>query len=205
LKEIVQKHKRIAFNGNNYTEDWVKEAQKRGLPNISSTVAAIPALISAKAVALFSKHGVFSESELHSRYEIFLEIYNKQINIEALTMIDMAKREIMPAAIKYAEVVANSLNAIKAAAPKANVDVQAELLEELSAAIADFNSKIKLLEKANTEAKKLHDDSFAQGEFYRDVVFKAMAELRAVGEKMEEMIGAEYWPLPTYAEMLFVL
>ncbi|QNB47916.1 glutamine synthetase type III [Thermanaerosceptrum fracticalcis] len=205
LKEIATKHKRIVFNGNNYSEEWVEEAAKRGLPNIKSTVDAIPALITEKAVALFGKHGVLNETELHSRYEILLEQYCKQINIEAQTMIFMAKRQILPAAAKYTALLANSINAVKSAAAGADVSAQVETLEEVSAVLASFKKKLADLEKVTAEAKGLEGDVYEQGVFYRDVVFKAMGDLRADGDKLETMVDSALWPIPTYAEMLFMI
>ncbi len=205
LKEIATNHKRIVFNGNNYSEEWVEEAARRGLPNIKSTVEAIPALITEKAIRLFSKHGVLNETELHSRYEILLEQYCKQINIEAQTMIFMAKRQILPAAAKYAALLANSINAVKSAAAGADVSAQVETLEEVSAVLASFKKKLAALEKVTAEAKGLEGDIYEQGVFYRDVVFKAMGELRMDGDKLETLVDSALWPIPTYAEMLFLI
>jgi glutamine synthetase len=201
LKEIATKHKRILFDGNNYSAEWTEEAAKRGLPNVTSMVEAIPALISEKSISLFTKHQVFSKEELHSRYEIFLEQYCKAINIEALTMIDMAKHQIMPAAFKYAKKLAVSINEIKSAG--ADTSVQSEVLAEISSYLVAFKQKLDELEKANDEAKSV-EDCYAQGVYYRDAVFKAMAELRIEADKLETIIDAELWPLPTYTQMLFM-
>lgn len=203
LKEICVKHGRIIFNGNNYENEWVEEAQKRGLPNIASTVEALPYLIADKSIAVFGKHGVLSEKELHSRYEIMMEQYIKTINIEAQTMIEMAKRQILPAAIKYAAFLANSINAIKSAASDADVSAEVTSLKELSGEITSFKAKLGDLEKVAAEAKNLHGDTYKHGVFYRDVVFKAMGALRVIGDKIETMVDAEMWPMPTYSEMLF--
>lgn len=203
LKEIAVKHSRIIFNGNNYTDEWVAEASRRGLLNISSTVEALPYFISDKSVQLFEKHGVLTSRETHARYEIVMESYIKSINIEAQTALDMAKRQILPAAIKYAGVLANSINSIKAAVADADISAQTVVLKELSVEIAAFNVKLFELEKVTEAAKNLHGDSYEQGVYYRDVVFKAMGELRAVADKIETMVDAEMWPMPTYAQMLF--
>jgi glutamine synthetase len=201
LKEIATKHKRILFDGNNYAEEWTEEAAKRGLPNVTSMVEAVPSFISEKSVNLFTKHQVFSKEELHSRYEIFLEQYCKAINIEALTMIDMAKHLIIPAAIKYAKKLATAINEIKSAG--ADTSVQSEILTEVSSYLVAFKQKLGALEKANTEAKFI-EDCYAQAVYYRDAVFKSMGELRAEADKLETIVDAEIWPLPTYAQMLFV-
>ncbi len=203
LEDTVKKHGRVIFNGNGYSEEWVEEAAKRGLPNISSTVEAIPSLITKKSVSLFSKHCVLSEVELHSRYEILLEEYSKQINIEAKTMIEIAKRQIMPAAIKFATELANSINTVKSACDSADVTVQADLLTELSSSLASFKEKLVALEEATKEAAEMEGDSFDQGKFYRESVFAAMGELRAIGDYIETLVDEELWPMPTYGELLF--
>jgi len=203
LKEIAIKHSRIIFNGNNYTEEWVVEAAKRGLPNIASTVESLPSFISDKSVQLFEKHGVLTSRETHARYEIVMESYIKTINIEAQTALDMVKRQILPAAIKYAGLLANSINAIKAAVADADISAQTTLLKELSTEIANLKAKLVELEKVTTEAQNMHGDSYKQGVYYRDVVFTAMGSLRVTADKIETMVEAELWPIPTYAQMLF--
>lgn len=200
ITEIVKKHKRIIFNGNNYSEDWLKEAEKRGLPNIRSTVAAIPALISEKAVKVYEKHGVLSKAEMHSRYEIFLEAYSKTINIEALTMLDMAKRQILPASLKYAGKVAATLSSLKTVAAKSST--ADKLLAELTSTIDSFGKNIEALEAA-LAGNGHSNDVLKHAEYYRDVVFTAMAKLRVDGDKLETMVDANIWPLPTYADLLF--
>jgi glutamine synthetase len=200
VTEIVKKHKRIIYNGNNYTEDWVKEAEKRGLPNIKSTVAAIPSLISEKAVKVYEKHGVLSKAEIHSRYEIFLEGYIKTINIEALTMLDIAKRQILPASLEYAGMVAATLSYLKTVASKSST--ADKLLAELTSTIDSFGKNIEALEAAS--AGNGHGNNVLKhAEYYRDVVFTAMAKLRVDGDKLETMVDANIWPLPTYADLLF--
>jgi glutamine synthetase len=201
LKEIAAKHKRILFDGNNYSAEWAEEAARRGLPNITSMVEAIPCFISEKSVSLFGKHQVFSKAELHSRYEIFLEQYSKCINIEALTMIDMTKHLIIPTGIEYATKLANSINVIKSVG--ADTSVQGEILGEVSSYLVSLKEKLTELEKAVAEAKTV-EDCYEQGIFYRDAVFKAMGELRIDADKLETVIPAELWPLPTYAQMLFM-
>lgn len=202
LKETITKHNRIVFNGNNYSDDWVVEAEKRGLPNISSTVEALSYLISEKSEELFTKHNVFTKEELHSRYEILLETYNKQINIEALTMSDMAKKQILPASMKYAQQIAQSINDIKSALAEADVTAQEDLLKEVSLELKAFSEKCIKLGKVTQEAKN-YEDVYEQGVYYRDVVFATMNELRIIADKLEGLCDAELWPLPTYAEMLF--
>jgi glutamine synthetase len=200
VTEIVKKHKRVIYNGNNYTDDWVKEAEKRGLPNIKSTVAAIPSLIAEKAVKVYEKHGVLSKAEMHSRYEIFLEGYIKTINIEALTMLDMAKRQILPASLEYAGKVASTITSLKNASSKSSA--AEKILTELTSTIDSFGKNIEALEAALSHGG--HSDSVLQhAEYFRDVVFVAMAKLRADGDKLEMLVDSTIWPLPTYADLLF--
>ncbi|KPU46235.1 glutamine synthetase [Oxobacter pfennigii] len=203
LKEVAVNNKRIIFNGNGYSDEWVAEAEKRGLPNIKSTVAAISALISEKA-KIFEKHGVLSHKELESRYEIALEGYIKQINIEALTMLDMAKRQILPASIDYSTVLASNINTIKKALPAADVSAQEGLLKELTDTIGSFNKYIAVLEKTVEEAQELEGDTLKAAKFYRDGVFKDMGVLRTYGDKLETIVDSKLWPLPTYSDMLFL-
>ncbi|HEY8462956.1 MAG TPA: glutamine synthetase III [Bacillota bacterium] len=203
IKEVMHKHKRIIFNGNNYAPEWIAEAAKRGLPNIKSTVAAIPALIAEKNIKLFEKHHVYSRSELYSRYEILLEAYVKAINIEALTMLDMAKRQIMPAVINFTTMVAESIAKVKAVAPQANTTAQERLLKELTETLNSFDEQITALEKVLAGAGESTKDILKQAEYYRDEVCAVMARLRCYGDQLETMVDAKVWPIPTYADMLF--
>ncbi|HEX3046530.1 MAG TPA: glutamine synthetase III [Bacillota bacterium] len=203
VKEIVKNHKRIIFNGNNYSDEWVKEAEKRGLPNIKSTVEAIPVWIKDKTVKMFEKHQVLSKVELHARYEIYLENYIKQVNIEALTMLEMAKRQILPAAIKYTGIVADAINKVKSASGKASVAAQENLLVTVSSLIESFSKNVAALEKTLEDAEKVGHDTLKLAQHYRDVVFAAMSKLRADSDSLETLVDKEVWPLPTYADLLF--
>jgi glutamine synthetase len=203
LKEIVTKHDKVIFNGNNYTDEWVAEAEKRGLPNIKSTIEASKALISEKNVKIFEKHGVLTKAELESRYEIMLENYIKVINIEAQTMLEMAKRDILPSVVAFATDLADSINSIKATGVGADITVQSELLSEVSSLAADFKKKISVLEAALDKASGLHGDSYEHAYFFRYDIFVKMGELRAAGDALETVVGADYWPLPTYGDLLF--
>lgn len=205
LKETAKDHQRILYDGNGYSAEWVEEATKRGLPNITSTVDAALVLLRESTVKLYEKHKVLTRSELESRYEINLEQYSKQINIEALTMIDMAQHQIIPAAVKYSTQLANSINAIKSASSAADVSVQANLLNDICSTLASFKAKLNTLEKDVQEANAMTTDSYKHSVYYRDVVFKAMESLRIDGDQLETNIDAELWPLPTYAQMLFML
>ncbi|WP_407309066.1 glutamine synthetase III [Desulfosporosinus sp. SB140] len=205
LKETAKNHQRILFDGNGYSDEWVEEATRRGLPNITSTVDASLVLKRQSTIDLYEKHKVLNKTELESRYEINLEQYCKQINIEALTMIDMAKHQIIPAAVKYSTQLANSINTIKSASNAVNVSVQESLLKDVCATLASFQAKLTDLEKKTQEAADMTAEAYDHGVFYRDVVFKAMGALRQDGDLLESMIDAELWPMPTYSQMLFML
>lgn len=205
LEETAINHQRILFDGNGYSAEWVEEATKRGLPNISSTVDAALVLTRESTVKLYEKHNVLNKTELESRYEINLEQYSKQINIEALTMIDMAKHQILPAAIKYSTQLAQSVNTIKAASASVDVSVQEGLLQELCSLIVSFKAKLNTLENDTQKAASITENAYSQSAFYRDVVFKDMQALRLDGDKLETIVDTELWPLPSYAQMLFML
>jgi len=204
LKEILVKHGRIIFNGNNYAEDWVVEAEKRGLPNIKSMVEALKYFISEKNISVLEKHAVLSKEEIHSRYEILLEQYSKVINIEAKTMIDMANRQILPAVSKFVGKLAGSVQNVKAAVPAADTFAQEEVIREISADLRSFKEKTVALNKAVQGASDF-GEAYELGVYYRDTVFTAMQELRFYGDKLETMVDADIWPLPTYVEMLFLI
>uniref|UniRef100_UPI0038510034 glutamine synthetase III family protein n=1 Tax=Geomonas subterranea TaxID=2847989 RepID=UPI0038510034 len=204
LQETAKKHQRVIFNGNNYSDEWVQEAAKRGLPNIPNTPDALKELISKEAVEVFAAHNVFNDKEVHARYEIMVEQYVKTLNIEALTMIDMANHSIIPTAIEYATTVASSINAVTAVSSKLDVSTQKELLEELSDKLAAMSANTKALEKALEDALAI-GDADKQAAAFRESVFTKMLELRTTGDALEKIIAAKYWPLPTYREMLFVL
>lgn len=202
IKESVIKHKKIIFNGNNYSQDWVDEAARRGLPNVKSTVECIGSFVKDKNVAVFVKHGVLSKSEIESRYEILYETYAKTINIEALTMLQMAKREILPAAIKYNKFISEAVLAIKATGFAVDVSAEASILKELSATTGSFNNNIANLKKATDKANS-ETSAHKQAEAFYKLVVPAMEALRADGDKLETIVSSECWPFPTYSELLF--
>ncbi|OEH85088.1 glutamine synthetase [Desulfuribacillus stibiiarsenatis] len=203
LRGIVNKHERIIFNGNGYSDEWVVEAEKRGLSNIRSNVEAVPALITEKAIEVFEKHKVLSKVELESRYEILLEQYIKQINIEALTMIEMASRQIVPSVINFTTSLANSINAIKSTGVNADLSAQEDLLVVVSSLLATMNKSIATLQAAVAKAADMHGDTYNQALAYKDEVFAAMNALRAVADEVETKVDATLWPFPTYSELLF--
>ncbi len=200
IKEYMTAHQRIIFNGNGYAEEWVAEAKRRGLPNIKSMIEAAGTLTTDKAVKLFEKFHIFTKVELESREEIIYETYAKTINIEALAMIDMAGKQIIPAVIKYSKFLADTVNAVKAAG--ADAAVQLELLKEVSKNLAAMQSALAKLEKAEKEASAMEDIK-AQAFFYKDTVKNAMDELRAPADRLEMIVDKKMWPIPTYGELMF--
>ena len=203
LTEIVKNHKRIIFNGNGYSDEWVVEAEKRGLPNIKSTVEAAKAMINPKNQAVLEKHGVLSKVESDSRYEITIENYNKIINIEALTTLEMAKRQIIPAVIQFTTSLAESINTIKATGVNVDISVQTELLTETSTLLASLSKNVAILEKAVEKADNFTGDIFDLGMMYRYEVFEQMNTLREDADKLETIVDEDFWPIPTYGDMLF--
>ncbi len=202
IKNTMRKHYRILFNGNGYSEEWVEEAKKRGLPNIKCMVDAIPALVSDKSVTMFEKHGVFTRAELESRAEIMYETYAKTLHIEGLTMIDMAKKQILPACLRYQSHLAESLINIKKATPDLDVSVQESLMKDIQNNVTDLYAGIGKLEDAVHQAEKI-EDACSQGHFYHDVVSAAMDRLRAPADRLEMLVSKNNWPLPSYGDLIF--
>ena len=202
IKKYLSEHQRIIFNGNGYSDEWVAEAERRGLPNIKSMVAAVETLTTDKSVKLFERFGIFTKAELESRAEVLYETYAKTINIEALTMVDMASKQIIPAVITYATELAASINEVTAALPDADVSVQTELLTETQALLSD--TKVALAKLTDVQAKgAAMPDGKEQAEYYRDVVKTAMDKLRAPVDKLEMIVDKEIWPLPSYGDLMF--
>ncbi|MBC5743245.1 glutamine synthetase III [Lachnospiraceae bacterium MD308] len=200
IKKYAAEHQRIVFNGNGYSDEWVKEAEKRGLPNIKSMVEAIPALTTEKAVAMFEKFKVFTKAELESRAEIKYENYAKAINIEARTMIDMASKQFIPAVIKYTKSLADTVIAVKTAG--ADTSVQSEALEEVSKLLAETKkANVKLSELVGQAAAM--EEGEAKARFYHFDVVPAMEALRAPVDKLEMIVDKEAWPMPSYGDLIF--
>lgn len=202
IKKTVTDHQRIVFNGNGYSDLWVEEAERRGLPNIKCMVEAVPAYTTDKAITLFEKHKVLSSVELKARAEIEYEAYSKAINIEAKTMIEMASRKFIPAVIKYTTTLANSINAIKAAVPSADVSVQEKLLIDVSDLLVEAQKALsKLIDLVEEAVEK--EEGAEQALFFKSNVFPAMSELRAPIDKLETLVDKDVWPVPTYGDLLF--
>ena len=193
-------HKRIIFNGNGYDASWIEEAKKRGLPNLVSTVDAVPHFEDRKNIRLFTKHRVFSEVEIHSRTETLLENYEKVLNIEAQTTAQMAKREILPAVLKFQKDICDVAVSRKAAGFKAGAET--ELAEKVTSLADSLNAHVKELEKLIAKGRTM-DDVKKTAKFFHDKVFAEMQALRAVADELETVVGEEYWPIPTYTELLF--
>ena len=202
IKKLFRDHKRIIFNGNGYSDAWVEEAERRGLPKIRSMVDAIPAITTDKAVKLYESFGVFTKAELESRAEVEYEAYSKMINIEAKTMIDMASKQIIPAVIKYTTQLAGSLGAVKAACPEADTSVQTELLTETSALLSDMKVALAALTDITEETAGV-SGAEAQAHAYHDKVVPAMAALRAPADKLEMIVDKDLWPFPSYGDLMF--
>ena len=203
IKKTFTEHQDIIFNGNNYAPEWVEEAERRGLCNYKSLPEAVAHFIDKKNVDLFVKNKICSEEEVKARYEIELENYAKQINIEALTMIDMAKKNILPAVSAYVRELTDTALAKKALSDAIPTSVEEELVESLSTKLVSFSKKTAELEEAVIKASEYSNDNLAYATYYRETVFALMQELRAVGDSMETETSSEYWPYPSYGEMLF--
>jgi glutamine synthetase len=202
IKEIYKKHNRVIFNGNNYAEEWVAEAEKRGLPNVRNSVDALKAFVTPKAFKLFEKYEVLSHKELHSRYDIYVETYSKQINIEALTAVDMVKKQFIPAAAEYATFLADSISSFKAVSVSA--PVQEDLLKKLGALLASAYKGVTKLEAAVAKSQGTAD-AVKQAEAFRDKVVTAMQSLRGDIDAIEALVPKDMWPVPSYADLLFKL
>jgi len=201
IKKTISEHKRIVFNGNNYAEEWVVEAQKRGLSNLKTTVDALPQFVSKKSIELFTKHHVFTEVELHSRYEILMEGYCKTIHIEALAMIDMVKGDIFPATINYQNDLLELLQRKKALGYYDSA-LEENLINNISKLSASLLNKLTALEKVILETKEERNIA-DQARFYREKVFAAMVELRIDVDGLETLVARKHWPFPTYGQILY--
>ena len=200
IKQYATEHQRVVFNGNGYSDAWVEEAEKRGLPNIRSMVEAIPALTTEKAVSMFEKFKVFTKAELESRAEIKFESYAKAINIEARTMIDMASKQIIPAIIKYTKELADTVVAVKEAG--ADASVQAELLTEVSGLLAESKKALEALKVVTDQAATMEEGE-DQARFYHFDVVPAMEALRTPVDTLEMIVDKEAWPMPSYGDLIF--
>lgn len=201
LKKITIDHRKIIFNGDNYGDSWVMEAQKRGLPNINSTVESLKTLTEPQNIKLFERHNVLSNAELNARTEILLENYSMTINIEALTMLNIAKRKILPATAKYSQRLADTVNTVSTAG--AEPQTQKKMLDKVCELIDSLYANVEVLENAVAKATKI-EDVCAQAENYHQNVVPTMQAVRKDADELETIVDADLWPLPTYPEMLFL-
>ena len=200
IKRTIKENQNIIFNGNGYSDEWPVEAEKRGLLNLKSTPEAVPAFLAQKNVDVFSKYGVYTEAELQSRVEILLDEYCKTLNIEALTMIDMAKKEILPAAAKYIKDIAKTAELAKSCG--AETVFEEETVKEISALVTEMYKALGTLE---ADVQKVHsiEDTQEMANYFHDTIFADMGALRVPADKIETLVGKEYWPYPTYSDLLF--
>ena len=202
IYETLKEHQKVIFNGNGYSEEWIAEAEKRGLPNVKTMVDATASLLYPKTIEMFERQHVYTKTELESRAEINYEAYAKAINIEAKTMIHMASKEYIPAIISYVTSLGDSINSISAACAEADLSVQKDLLTTCSSLLAKAQTALYALKDADKKANAMEEGK-EQAEFFRDTVFTAMADLRAPIDELEMIVDKEYWPVPSYGDMLF--
>ncbi len=198
--QYISEHRKIIFGGNGYAEEWVEEAKRRGLPNLKSMVDAIPALVTDKSIQMFERFHVFNEAELHSRAEIKYEAYSKAVNIEALTMIDMAVKQILPAVIEYTGTLSGIIQSLKAV--DVTPTVQAELLRDIMSLLNEANAAVRVLRKVTAEASNIQDNE-ERAHYYHDHVMTAMNDLRQPIDKLEMLVDKEVWPMPSYGDLMF--
>ena len=198
--QYISEHRKIIFGGNGYAEEWVEEAKRRGLPNLKSMVDAIPALVTDKSVQMFERFHVFNEAELHSRAEIKYEAYSKAVNIEALTMIDMAVKQILPAVIEYTGTLSGIIQSLKAV--DVTPTVQTELLRDIMSLLNEANAAVRVLRKVTAEASGIQDNE-ERAHYYHDHVMTAMNDLRQPIDKLEMLVDKEVWPMPSYGDLMF--
>ena len=202
LKKILKEHKAIIFNGNNYAPEWVEEAESRGLLNLKSSAEALPHYTDEKNIKLFEKHGVYTKLELESRKEILLEKYSQTINIEALTMLEMIKKDIIPAVCNYSKDLTESALAKKDLSSDIDISLETNLVSKISSLSSCLAKKTADLEKVLLGAKDC-DDSEKLAKYYHDTVLSQMNEVRAIADELETLVGKGYWPFPTYTDLLF--
>jgi glutamine synthetase len=200
IKKYMTEHQRIVFNGNGYSDEWVAEAERRGLPNLKTMVDAIPALTTEKSVKLFSKFGIYTKAELESRAEIQYEAYSKAINIEARTMLDIAGKTLIPSVVRYSGVLADTVNSLKSAG--GDITVAKDMLDEVVALVSEARTALGRLAEVTEKGVTL-ESGRDQAVFYRDEVRSAMDSLRSPIDRLEMIMDKEYWPMPSYGDLIF--
>ena len=202
IQRVIKTHKRIIFNGNGYDDTWIAEAEARGLLNLKTTPDALPYFISEKSVALFTTHKVYTERELRSHYNILTRSYCNLVGIEAKTMVDMTKKDILPAVSEYSQVLGNTVLTKRAVCESLNCAYETEMLTHISNLVANAYASVQSLETALAQAKNLPDVS-QLAVHYRDAILPTMSALRCAVDELETIVSAEYWPMPTYGDLLF--
>lgn len=202
IRSTIKKHRRIIFNGNGYDDAWIKEAEGRGLSNLRTTPEALSHFLDEKNVYLFSENKIFSETELSSRNEIMLETYCKLLNIEALTMVEMAKKQILPSIYAYVKSLSDTINSTRSAVPTADVSAQINTVTELSGYAASAYEYVNDLESKARIAKTVQGGQ-NRADYYLTNVIPVMSSLRSVCDKAEPLVSESYWPFPTYGDILF--
>lgn len=202
IRRTIHEHKRIIFNGNGYDDSWVKEAERRGLCNYRSTPDAIPHMLDEKNVKLYEDHGVITRTELESRYEIGLDTYSKTVNIEARTMLDMARKDILPAVSSYKQELATTITSVQESGVEADCSYETETLSEESDLGAKLYAAVKILDEKTRGAAGV-EDSLAKAHYFHDEVLPAMEDVRTYADKLELITDKDYWPFPTYSDLLF--
>lgn len=207
VKQVLTENERILFNGDNYSQAWHDEAEKRGLPNLRNTIESLPALVDKEAKDVFKKYGVLAEDELVSRYNIMLETYCKTINIESLLTESIATNMILPAALEYQSRVATAIVQTKAAVSSINLTVQESLLRDIAEKVNQLKTSLEVLEsirRHDKEEEKPEDETYSHARFYQQKVIPAMNDVRTVADELEMIVDDSLWPLPKFREMLYI-
>ncbi len=203
VKKTMKEHKRIIFNGDGYSAQWVKEAERRGLLNLRTTVDALPRYLDQKNVKLFTSHKIYTEAEMEARYETIMEEYAKTLNIEALTMSGMVRQEVFPAVSAYLSCLADSVCSKRAVIKDLPCAAETALITKLSALLDQAYAQVEALDLLLKDQKATSSNVLTAAAYYRDCVIPAMEALRATVDTMEENVSAEYWPYPSYADLMF--
>ena len=202
IQKTIKEHKRIIFNGNNYSDEWVAEAEKRGLLNLKTTADALPYFIAPKNIELFTKHKIFTETEMRSRYEILMEEYTKTLNIEVLTMLDMVKKDIIPAVLSYQTTLCDAVAAKKAVCESIDASLECDLLKKVADLSSALAKNLAALEKTEEQASEINGIE-NKAVFFKESVLGAMEDLRATVDALEVCVGRDFWPYPTYTDLIF--
>lgn len=203
IRDIVVKHKRIIFNGNNYSDEWVREAEARGLLNLKNTADAIPYLVDEKNIALFTRHGIYTAEEIHSRCEILLDNYCKVLHVEALTMLEMSKKDIIPAVNAYLKELSETVTSMKEAVFGVDCSAQESAVQKIAALSSSLYKRTEALNTAVRNTRDHEENIEERAQYYKTNIFPSMQELRAVADELETLVAEDYWPFPTYGDLLF--